>query len=813
MDNRTHFAVGSGQFINNDVPFLEWVNFDVLTHLQDLGQPELFPLVQTNQDGILLDFGYKLNTLANAKVTSLQISLVANNATTGERWEFDRVNISLQPNLIQTNGVQIVDSESSRNYRINSNSPYNLVSLESTHLVGTEQFYEGVVAQKITWQDYIRNNNVASIFFNTFSTNNNLNQKASNYSNSEGFSIHLLATAIVEGNDSVVGQSTQTIERLSSPINVYDYFESDDGVVTAGDIQIFDETETFNLGNEFVLGSTILFRTEWSGPSPLDIADLGYVLHSFEPKEANSNLQIEESSTFRGVTEGGALSQVLAVQDGANVVSRCFIDTSLINLQDYTLSARIQTPGLPSSIGYALLDFKSLNGRNIVFTARVDIFAGSKVFSSLNNEVTTADLRFRIGDSTAALNDANNAGWGAFTEVTWATFVTLAIPAGVKVRCQYIGSSTVADLPARIKCVTNEAVTATVTNTIFTSNQVAANDVLLATETEMISSLITSQFASLFFSNVRTDLEIANSSDLTDFVAGIGSLSPMDLDATGHLFVAPTTSNKIGQLSIQTTSTDASLGNIIGIASPLQNFGYPLTGNGANVEAYRFEGINDAGIISDVTTFDYFDPYVLGNTYVRYTIRFRKESATQRLFDIVYSPPQTRFLFGNFGANITFNLLHAGVNFGADFTANLSTGVNYTLDMYIPTIANTSISLADYFNSFFVFINGKRLVLSGVFGRATIGVPTRTVKDLYFGSNPSVPIFSDNRIGTFAVERTNTVDLESVRRRYLGLEETTPYKWNFGRIGDLVANEVPPENLGTPITIALGSNTPSNFFV
>ena len=520
-DNRTHFVVGSGPFINNNVPFLEWTNFDILTHLQGLGQAEMFPLNQTNQDGILLDFGYKLNTLVNAKVTSLQISLVANNSVTGERWEFDRVNVSLQPN-IQNGNIQIIDSESSRNYRINSNSPYNLVSLESTNLVGTEQFYEGVVAQKITWQDYIANNNVAALFFNNAFPNNNRNQKASNYSNEEGYSIHLLATAIVEGNDSVVGQSTQTIERLSSPINIFDYFESDDGVVTAGDIQAFDETETTNLGNEFVLGQRVLFRTEWSGPNPLDIDDLGYVLHSLEPKNANSNLQIEESSTFRGVVNGGALSQVIAVQNGNNIVSRCFIDTTRINLQDYTLSARIQTPGLPSSIGYALLDFKSLNGRNIVFTARVDIFAGNKVFSSVNNEVTTADLRFRIGDSTVALNDANNAGWAAFTEIDWATFVTLSIPQGAKVRCSYVGSSTVTDLPCRIKCVSNEPLTATVTNTIFTNSQIAANDVLLATETEMSSALVVSQFTSNFFSNVRTDLEIADSSDLTDFAAGIG---------------------------------------------------------------------------------------------------------------------------------------------------------------------------------------------------------------------------------------------------------------------------------------------------
>lgn len=634
-DNRTHFVVGSGQFINNETPFLTWLNFDVLTHLQDVGATEILPINQANQAGIMLDFGYKLETSVNARVTSFQISLVANNAITGERWEFDRVNVGLQPNLIQNNGVQIVDSQSSRNYKINSASPFNLVTLESTALVGTEQFYEGVVAQKITWQDYIANNNVAALFFNNAFPNNNRNQKSSNYSNENDFTIHLLATAVVEGNDSVVGQSTQTIERLSSPINVYDYFESDDGVVTTGDIQVFDETETINLGDDFVLGQTVLFRTEWSGPNPLDIANLGYVLHSLEPKEANSNLQIEESSTFRGITEGGALSQVIAVQEGANIVSRCFIDTSIINLQDYTFSAYLETPGLPTSVGYVLIDFKSGNGRNVVFTARVDIFAGGKAFSSVNNEVTTADLLFRIGDTTAALNDANNAGWAAFTPINWAAFNAAAIPAGAKVRCEYTGSSTVVDLPCRIKCGVDEAPTATVTNTIFTNSKIAASDVLLATETEMTVNVVTTQFGTTKFYANRTDLEIANSENLTDFVSGIAAASPLDLNKTGHIYTDRTTINGIGQLSIQTTSTDATLGNIIGIASPLQNIYYPASSNGLNLPALRYDGINDV-VTAAVTALNWNT--IADGSYVYIRACVNNKGGSSRL---IAAPPAT----------------------------------------------------------------------------------------------------------------------------------------------------------------------------
>ncbi len=589
MNNRTHFVVGSGQFINNDEALLTWESFNVLTHLQNAGDAEETELHQWNEDGVMADFRFSLDTTKNVVINSLRLDLVISDGS--NTFSLDGVNVVLNPNIgdppqIATNDI--------RNYILPPNSEFNLVKVDNDGSASPKEFYRGIIGQKITWQEWIRNNNIPALFLNLSQLNNGLNQKADNYSGENGYNVYLKATAEVTGEDSIQGTVTRTYERLSSLINVYDYFESDDGVVVDGIIETFDASETTNLNGAILPDTDTLFKVTWVGAAALDLADLGYIIHRIEPTFSPTNLQIEESSTFRGVVPTGKLTEVLTAQEGDDIVSRCFIKGGSVTNGNWKLSARFKSPGLPTAVSWILIHLTNPNGRNATFTARTKILPNNKTFFAVNNATLQADYRFRIGNTDANLTDANDGGWGAFAEIDFATFIGQEIEANVKVRVSYVGVNTTdTDLLSAIRVGTDENEIATVTNTIVCPSQIAANDILLPFQTQNNINLVVSQFGTSLWSEKRTDAEIAASTDLTDFLSGITQLQNMNIDANGHLNVQPTSISGIGELSIQSTANDASEGSVVGIATPIQNIYYPTAPNGINPQVLRLDRVND----------------------------------------------------------------------------------------------------------------------------------------------------------------------------------------------------------------------------
>ena len=84
------------------------------------------------------------------------------------------------------------------------------MKLETKENIAGFQYYEGVLGQKISWQDWIQNDNVDTVFFDNTKPNDNLNLKASNYSNLNDYSIRLALIMSVDGiNDLGVSGTTE----------------------------------------------------------------------------------------------------------------------------------------------------------------------------------------------------------------------------------------------------------------------------------------------------------------------------------------------------------------------------------------------------------------------------------------------------------------------------------------------------------------------------------------------------------------------------------------------------------------------------
>ena len=246
MDNRTHFIVAASQFIVNDDALLIFESFDVLSHEQNAGDAQETTLVQWNEDGVMADFTFSIDNTKNVVIDSLSLSLVASDGTT--TFNLDEITVNLAPNL---GNPPTIDTDYTRGYILPSGAEFNLVKVEDGGTVSTKTFYDCVIGQKITWQEWIANANVPPVFIDLAQQNSGLNQKADNYSNENAYKIYLMVSATVTGDDSTQGNITQTYSQLSTEINTYDYFESDDGVIVSGTVETFDSTDTYNLNGGF----------------------------------------------------------------------------------------------------------------------------------------------------------------------------------------------------------------------------------------------------------------------------------------------------------------------------------------------------------------------------------------------------------------------------------------------------------------------------------------------------------------------------------------------------------------------------------
>ena len=796
MNNRTHFVVGAGSFIAIDDTLFTWESFDVLTHEQNAGDTEETPIIQWNEDGVIADFTFSLQTDKNAVLNALSVSLIATDGT--NTIELDRVNVVLNPNI---GNPPVIATNDTRNYILPTNSEFNLVKIENGVSALPKQFYEGVIGQKITWQEWITQNNVPALFLDLNQLNQGLNKKSSNYSNQNGYQIYLKGIAEVTGDDSTQGTITRTYERLSSPIRVYDYFESDDGVIIDGIVQTFDESGNNDLNGSYFPNANTLFSVRWQGAALLDVNNIAYIIHRIESKFALSNTQIEESSTLRGIVANGKLTAINTAQDGNDIISTCFIKAGSLTSGDYKLSARMKLLDAPNPFSWILISLHNPDQKASVFTARVDINANNKSFFSVNSATVSNDYLFTIGDTGSDLDNANAARWSSFTEINFATFNTSAISANTKVKIRYTGTNTDTDILSAIRVATSEIPTPSlVSNTVFSNSDISAYDLLLPFQTlHDIAGVLTSNSCG-FFSEVRTDAEISAGQNLLDFNSGIGSLVNLGLNATGHLFLQPTTTSRIGQITLQSLANDVVNGNIIGIASPLQNQYHPFN---INPSAAEFDLFDDFISTTNNNSTAYLDFASIPNgNYIEIFTRFQFQSGGN---------PNARRIFGltnqnnseiSLGVNATGTTIFLVL--ANNFAVNQSNQLRFTFpfqnnavyNLYFRTRklsnnGNTSAKL-DLSESFAV-VNNLFIPLTSTSSTYSLPIPSLANQTLFIGGSnlPPSGVNAQNamrKMREFSahVGVSPVLNLQTIRQSMLANETPTNVmgmKYNLNNIG------------------------------
>lgn len=345
--NRAALIIDINQFETNPNSTLAtWDKFEVLSHeldyQTDTGKTAEF--AAWNEDGLLVDWEFSIDTAQSAVVTGIDFSLVAINSSTGDEFELDSYSYNLG-SVITSGGIQQIDINSSRNYFLASSDQFKLVTSDTGTLTGTDQQYLGAFAQKIRWQDWLQNLAVNTDFYDNAQTQNNLNFKSSNYSDLQGYDIRIKGKLSLTGQDAG-GQTITTEEVTYSPdLDIYDYGVSDDG--WTGTIETFDPDTGANLGGNILSSKDTLFRVTWNHAST-SLTDV-YAIHRLEETGSASG-RIYELSNFRPKpfignvlkgTTGNSLTTIAV--NGSNIVTECLINHLLIDPgNNYNLSGRIQ---------------------------------------------------------------------------------------------------------------------------------------------------------------------------------------------------------------------------------------------------------------------------------------------------------------------------------------------------------------------------------------------------------------------------------------------------------------------------------------
>jgi len=133
---------------------------------------------------------------------------------------------------IISGGIQEIDIDTTRGYLLEDTDEFNKVVISKGSLVGTKQYYEVQIGQKISWQEWNKNFDCDTVFYDKTKDNDNLNYKSSNYSDVSGYNIVIGIMANVSGLNSV-GTAVNTYYLTKSPsLTIKDYEDNTNWTVT-----------------------------------------------------------------------------------------------------------------------------------------------------------------------------------------------------------------------------------------------------------------------------------------------------------------------------------------------------------------------------------------------------------------------------------------------------------------------------------------------------------------------------------------------------------------------------------------------------
>jgi len=333
-----------------DIPDLwSFPKMDLYTHEKQIGvDTGTTDVTSWNEDGIAIDFTMRLDLNKDALLNSMSMVLLAYDPITKIYFLIDQYNYNMFPAIVSS-GVQQLIINADRGYILEGTDQFNDVSLSVGANAAGLQDYDGVIGQKFSWQDWIENLNVDTVFFDASKPQNNRNLKTSNYSLLNGYEIRMGFLGNLFGTGTLGTQGLTDYLVLTPTLTVYDYEEDGGADVWSQVVETYNEAATVNLGGAVLTGQNTLFRSTWTnsgGPvtSLVNLWGVNRIEETNQPAYAiteMSSLNAPDNNQLLIPTVGFTLLDMYL--SGGDVIMECLIDGSVAQSGiNYNLSTRIQ---------------------------------------------------------------------------------------------------------------------------------------------------------------------------------------------------------------------------------------------------------------------------------------------------------------------------------------------------------------------------------------------------------------------------------------------------------------------------------------
>ncbi|MFA5234182.1 MAG: hypothetical protein WC390_07265 [Sulfurimonas sp.] len=282
-------------------------------------------------------------------LNSLQFGIIAYNSTTNDYFILDKYDFDIAGNSIvdTVNDIQYITIDDERGYNLAINNLlFQDVTLEYTGKIATKNYYEINIGQKISWQEWLKQIDANPVFYDSTKEQNNLNKKASVYSNLNGYDIKFALITNCNGIDNLGITGMGNYIFLNPDNLIYEYNEVSSLITSA--IKIYHPTTAVDLGTTIGTNFNTLFKTTHTKPLGFGTANLWYVEHRIEVYHQsgcdifsiNSKNTNDQNTNSPLIPLTGETKLKLTLGSGT-LISECYIDYTKLTSTNYKLSSRI----------------------------------------------------------------------------------------------------------------------------------------------------------------------------------------------------------------------------------------------------------------------------------------------------------------------------------------------------------------------------------------------------------------------------------------------------------------------------------------
>ena len=297
------------------------------------------------EDNIYIKSLFSIDLSKQAYINSIDVQLLAYKDSSNY-FVLDTYFVPCNYTLVSGGIQQLEGNKNTNNGFIRTwGSEFSFASIETKNRVLDNQYYEIICPVKITWQDWIKENDADTIFYDKSKLNNGLNKKASNYT-TNGYSIRIGIKVNMSGID-VLGNSGFTDYMILTPIlDVKDYQQNSD---ISCEFTTYDQDTLVDLKGLVLTNKNTIVKSVWSKVGGFsDVNDYWGEHRIQEQNQIGNVLKVSNSEVLVSDTlfKFGLLDKQLV---SGNIECTSIIDyTKLQNGINYSLSARLE--GLTSDV-------------------------------------------------------------------------------------------------------------------------------------------------------------------------------------------------------------------------------------------------------------------------------------------------------------------------------------------------------------------------------------------------------------------------------------------------------------------------------